>query len=602
MFAAGRKGDKSHTGADAHGCPSCPHAAQGGATSGSGHVFINGFSALRVGDTGEHSHCCGPNTWKALGGAPAVFIDGKPAHRAGDRTKHCGGKGSLIEGSPDVFIGDLVVSTKKPRLDGHDRAYLKKIAWHAGTAAINGLKHGPKYALASALGAAAGDGILFGVGKVFGLLDHVWKGLGTFLKKAFWKITEALHLDNLARWFCTNFFQRLFHGWHAIGQESCPEQQTTYPPRPVEELTFANETLWILIPSNVDISKGVVTLLEAYKPIFIEHPDDLRAIALEELLACGSTLEPLPEGVTDQPTTLEDYRETLAAYAKQPEKEDPKKKDEDDTDDEPPDPCAPCLTDGPVTAPTDADTSSPRGGAADYDPTPITNDHDANLVIPEAVARGEEMPDGSAQYYGRATKVTPNMIQLEYFALRAGSFLPGSEINQDFFEHGGDGEGCFVILRRADAGAPWLLSGVSFPGKHVGAKCCNCGDQASVSEDPSQGYAIPAITDGGRPLAFVATGSHAIAPTPGMRNSGLGTVDFYPSVEDGRRVESYTLRTSDEYDVRLGVLTKQVWWGTAYIQAPGIKPYNGKSYVPEYRDASNQPLGELDLWANPENP
>jgi hypothetical protein len=35
-----------------------------------------------------------------------VFINGKGAHRMGDPTRHCGGIGQLIEGSPNVIVGE----------------------------------------------------------------------------------------------------------------------------------------------------------------------------------------------------------------------------------------------------------------------------------------------------------------------------------------------------------------------------------------------------------------------------------------------------------------------------------------------------------------
>lgn len=106
MPAAGRLGDKSQVPADSHGCPGCPHPSVGPAVSGSGNVNINGRPALRVGDQGIHAACCGPNTWEAVQGARGVFINGKAAHRLGDADRHCGGTGKLIEGSPNVFIGD----------------------------------------------------------------------------------------------------------------------------------------------------------------------------------------------------------------------------------------------------------------------------------------------------------------------------------------------------------------------------------------------------------------------------------------------------------------------------------------------------------------
>jgi uncharacterized Zn-binding protein involved in type VI secretion len=118
VSAAGRLGDKSHTPADAHACPSCPHSAEGPATTGSDDVFLNDRPALRVADTGVHDYCCGRNHWTAIAGAPAVFINDRPAHRSGDASQHCGGKGELIEGSDDVFIGDAIESESGNDQDG----------------------------------------------------------------------------------------------------------------------------------------------------------------------------------------------------------------------------------------------------------------------------------------------------------------------------------------------------------------------------------------------------------------------------------------------------------------------------------------------------
>jgi uncharacterized Zn-binding protein involved in type VI secretion len=70
--------------------------------------MINDRAALRVADGGVHAACCGANTWIAIGGAPAVTINNRGAHRKGDPCLHCGGIGALVDGSPDVFIGDAV--------------------------------------------------------------------------------------------------------------------------------------------------------------------------------------------------------------------------------------------------------------------------------------------------------------------------------------------------------------------------------------------------------------------------------------------------------------------------------------------------------------
>lgn len=106
MPSAGRLGDKSSAPSDSHGCKSCAHTVIGPSNSGSPDVLINSRSAMRVNDTGTHSSCCGPNTWSAVAGSANVLINGRAAHRLGDSTQHCGGAGQLVEGSPDVIIGD----------------------------------------------------------------------------------------------------------------------------------------------------------------------------------------------------------------------------------------------------------------------------------------------------------------------------------------------------------------------------------------------------------------------------------------------------------------------------------------------------------------
>jgi uncharacterized Zn-binding protein involved in type VI secretion len=114
MAKAGRLGDRSRVPEDSHGCPSCPHDATGPSTTASDDVFINNRPALRVGDRGVHSSCCGPETWEAAEGAPAVDINDRAAHRKGDACEHCGGRGALIEGSDDVLIGDAVEGGDAP--------------------------------------------------------------------------------------------------------------------------------------------------------------------------------------------------------------------------------------------------------------------------------------------------------------------------------------------------------------------------------------------------------------------------------------------------------------------------------------------------------
>jgi uncharacterized Zn-binding protein involved in type VI secretion len=105
MPPASRVGDKANCPIDAHGKNCCPHNVIGPALSGSPDVSINGKPVLRIGDPGVHSACCGPNTWKCAAGSGTVVVNGLPVARLGDATSHCGGIGTMIEGSPDVSIG-----------------------------------------------------------------------------------------------------------------------------------------------------------------------------------------------------------------------------------------------------------------------------------------------------------------------------------------------------------------------------------------------------------------------------------------------------------------------------------------------------------------
>ena len=82
------------------------------AQQGSPDVLINGHAAMRVGDPGKH--------WTAKKGSKGVLINGIPAHRVGDETKHDTGSGQLVDGSQDVFIGDLGGGEAKPV--PHDRS------------------------------------------------------------------------------------------------------------------------------------------------------------------------------------------------------------------------------------------------------------------------------------------------------------------------------------------------------------------------------------------------------------------------------------------------------------------------------------------------
>ncbi len=100
--------------ADAHGAPPDPMPARGPIITGSTNVSINGKPAARVGDSGIHATCTGPNLILAiLTGDENVVIDGRPAARYGDQTAHCGGYGRIITASPGSHLKSILTSQKR---------------------------------------------------------------------------------------------------------------------------------------------------------------------------------------------------------------------------------------------------------------------------------------------------------------------------------------------------------------------------------------------------------------------------------------------------------------------------------------------------------
>jgi hypothetical protein len=542
-------------------------------------VQINDHAALRVDDTGTHSSCCGPGTWKAVAGSKSVFINDKAAHRKGDKDKHCGGDGKLIEGSPDVEIGD--VKTHKSRFKTFNKADLAGLGMVAADiikAGVTGFQHGFKHGIASLLGAVIGDGILGGLGFALGRIPYV----GELLEGAFFSLVKAFHWDEVAHWFFSQLIERLLNGWDLTPANHCPENVAPFEPvlSPAQR-TFdaAKEENWARIPPCTDVTRGVGDLLYSFRPVFVENREDQRAVTLDALLEAGSYLEPLPRGVTEQPRSLSEYRAVLEHYPPRSawlsgvldELKDVLKK-------------AGICESGIVRQPREAllsgETSVPVVGRDSNDetsdPLSIPNLEDAVLVIPEDVARGLTSIDGGrSSYYGRALKMGPDAIFLHYFAMRPGSFLGSAVVDQDFFEHSADAEEVMVVLRRKGEGTPWELSGLMLESDHVKASCCTKG--AIEGPDPP----LPVRSRGGRPVVYVATGSHAIAPEPGMRSGHWGFPDYYDSEEDGRIVDDYDLVPSTAPDVRLSVFTKQVTWGVEYMKI--FAPSHGKRYFPEAR-------------------
>ncbi len=97
-------------------CPARPASCDGPANVASPNATINGQPILRLGDTGHHAVCCGPNLWIAYQGSANFFVNGKAVVRKGDTTMHCGGFGEMRDGSSNVFDHSpaLLISTATP--------------------------------------------------------------------------------------------------------------------------------------------------------------------------------------------------------------------------------------------------------------------------------------------------------------------------------------------------------------------------------------------------------------------------------------------------------------------------------------------------------
>jgi len=105
MPAASKVKDIGHVPSDSHGNICCSHSCSGPAISGSRNTYVNGQQVLRIGDPGVHSSCCGANTFVTAEGSTTVTVNDIPVCRLGDTTTHCGGTGSLVTGSYNVYIG-----------------------------------------------------------------------------------------------------------------------------------------------------------------------------------------------------------------------------------------------------------------------------------------------------------------------------------------------------------------------------------------------------------------------------------------------------------------------------------------------------------------
>lgn len=106
MPGAVRKGDLC-AGVCDMGYEDCPHVYSGGVCgNGSPNVFIGGYEAVRIGDTGA-TNCPHSGSFRSNAGSATVYINGISAVRVGDGIIciACGKGGDHTTGSDTVFIG-----------------------------------------------------------------------------------------------------------------------------------------------------------------------------------------------------------------------------------------------------------------------------------------------------------------------------------------------------------------------------------------------------------------------------------------------------------------------------------------------------------------
>lgn len=100
--------------ADHSACRAC--SVLGPSTSASGNVQTNGQGSLRMGDRGMYPHCCekhAPVRWVASTGAGTVLINDQPAIAVTSTTTRITGRGAMVEGSANVFVGGVMISMEE---------------------------------------------------------------------------------------------------------------------------------------------------------------------------------------------------------------------------------------------------------------------------------------------------------------------------------------------------------------------------------------------------------------------------------------------------------------------------------------------------------
>jgi uncharacterized Zn-binding protein involved in type VI secretion len=422
--------------------------------SGSSDVAINGFPALRDGDRGSTGS--GADAWVARGGAARVLINGRLAFRIADTTRYSGEAGKLIGGSPNVLVGDRVAGAghRPPRfvapvgsvkLSALKKAGASITPWE-GEAPLLAVKGtGSKLAVAIAIASC--------VIEIAAMIPAMAKLLHDVKTWATYAAASLFH------WLLTG-------GWSAVDKTSCAPPSASPPSITGEVDVGFDEAM-----SESDVTDYTQELIEKFKPVIFQDPEDVHPISIEELLR-RSVVRSYDSSVSvaDHLDDVVLYHETLYAEAK------------------------------PYG-------SGPKDG----------EDRPFYLDIDDDFARERGPGAGEAVVYARAVKQSKDHVKIQYAMIRPASYLPYPGDPYAFWEHEGDGEAAHVFVRRDSPDGPWYIRGVVCSA-HAGNVVC-CGKCVSLAPD-------------GRPKVYVARGSHALAPTPDDRVAGAKVfIDTFDQTE-----------------------------------------------------------------------
>ena len=103
-MAASARVTDEHQGICGHGAPCCPHNVTGTIIEGSPNVFINDLAAARLNDNVVHD-CPHCGTGYISSASATVNINGRGAARMGDSVTYPGGGGVITTASGNVFAG-----------------------------------------------------------------------------------------------------------------------------------------------------------------------------------------------------------------------------------------------------------------------------------------------------------------------------------------------------------------------------------------------------------------------------------------------------------------------------------------------------------------